>query len=212
MMDTSRSQRLTVELVGAVGSAASILGLMFAVREPAGLGLTGWVLGGIGAVAIAASVITAIKSFSAAPREFAKGPQQDAKIRTFMKRWIEAGNKVAILSRDMSWADDDGIGDLLRRKARDQELILAVPKHTPRTIELEKLGAETIILHAFPEGTKSRFTLINVGHGKESVAVASPGPSAHRIYTSDTPDPIQCLANDFLYLLRNAGAMSNGPR
>lgn len=54
-----------------------------------------------------------------------------AEINDYMYNWISKGGRVVIFTRDMSWASDARIKDLLLRKAELEELSICVPKKIP---------------------------------------------------------------------------------
>src|SRR5206468_672153 len=49
-------------------------------------------------------------------------------IKRYMLNWIEHGGRVAIWTRDMSWAQNPETRRLLTEKARRNELILCLPE------------------------------------------------------------------------------------
>ena len=58
-------------------------------------------------------------------------------ILNYMHDWIEHGGRVAIWTRDMSWADNDKTMQLLELKAQRQELLILLPSPNPLA---ERLG------------------------------------------------------------------------
>ena len=63
-------------------------------------------------------------------------------IRRYMHDWIEHGGRVAIWTRDMSWAQNRETRSLLTEKAKRHELILCLPKLDNLVKKLEAAGAE----------------------------------------------------------------------
>ncbi len=59
-----------------------------------------------------------------------------------MHDWINHGGRVAIWTRDMSWAQDIDTRNLLKGKATRNELILCLPAKNELATELATLGAE----------------------------------------------------------------------
>jgi hypothetical protein len=78
-----------------------------------------------------------------------------------MHDWIEHGGRVAIWTRDMSWAHNDDTRGLLREKAARGELILCLPEQNALATELGAAGAEICAYGANRlESPASRFTII----------------------------------------------------
>jgi len=77
-----------------------------------------------------------------------------------MHDWIEHGGRVAIWTRDMSWAQNQETRGLLTEKARRSELILCLPELSALATELSKAGAEVCAYGATRlESPASRFTI-----------------------------------------------------
>ena len=77
-----------------------------------------------------------------------------------MHDWIEHGGRVAIWTRDMSWAQNQETRGLLTEKARRSELILCLPELGALATELSKAGAEVCAYGATRlESPASRFTI-----------------------------------------------------
>lgn len=121
------------------------------------------------------------------------------KIQQYMYSWINQGGRVAMLSRDMSWAHEQKVNDLLKRKAQKGELCLCLPKHTTISEELKALGAE---VHTFPEinfTPESRFTVINKGRTDAQLAVGRSDKGKHRVEEYSTGEHcVLWIANDLI--------------
>lgn len=106
----------------------------------------------------------------------------DAKgIGKYMYKWIKNGGRVAIWTRDMSWANDDEIRSLLRTKSKTRELVVCISKPTDLTEELGSLGAEIYFYGDHMQEPESRFTIANFRVGGSSVAVGRPAGRWHVI-------------------------------
>src|SRR3989442_5630503 len=88
-----------------------------------------------------------------------------------MHRWIRRGGRVAVWTRDMSWANTEATRQLLLRKAADGELIICLPQDTDLTRELKSSGAEVSTYSALGSEPASRFTIVHFGQEGSSVAV-----------------------------------------
>ena len=96
--------------------------------------------------------------------------------------WIGPGGRVAIWSRDMSWAVDETTWELLSKKARDNELILCLSAENETARELGALGAEVCYFGENLESPASRFTITGFGRDGSAVAVGRTvgGQTCHR--------------------------------
>ncbi|MGH7164128.1 MAG: hypothetical protein ACREIS_01225, partial [Nitrospiraceae bacterium] len=99
----------------------------------------------------------------------------DAEIKDYMYKWISRGGRVAIFSRDLSWAVGPEIRTLLSEKARRNELRVCLPENIPSVAglvnELERAGAEVCLYPELHYTPHSRFTIINKDRMDAQVAV-----------------------------------------
>lgn len=135
-------------------------------------------------------------------RAYAKNDTEG--IRRHMHNWIEHGGRVAIWTRDMSWAHNEETHELLRQKAKRGELILCLPEPNDLSIELEKAGAEVCAYGASRlESPASRFTIVFFGRDGSRVAVGRAHGDTHIIDTFDVGGhPAFYLAKDLIALVR----------
>lgn len=126
-----------------------------------------------------------------------------SRIQGYLLKWISQRGRVAIWSRDLSWATDGEARKLLCKKAEAGELIICLPKSQPITDELEKLGAEICIYNSKSEDPSSRFTVAFFGQDGARVAVGRPSGEFHLIdeFYSDQ-DPVFHIASDLIQLAR----------
>jgi len=101
------------------------------------------------------------------PRKY-KTPEQ---INDYMYRWITRGGRVVIFTRDMTWAQERRMENLLEDKARRGELSISLPKHTELTRRLETRGANVFTYEKIGHVPSSRFTIINDGRMDAAVAI-----------------------------------------
>src|SRR5438093_669239 len=95
---------LALQLFGVIGSYASLLGVVYAVKPP-GQDLSAFHRGLIIASTILAliSVVLAVYEYwSTAPKRYTT----PVAIRDYMYRWINSQGRVAIFSHDMGWVTD----------------------------------------------------------------------------------------------------------
>ncbi|MBA7716071.1 hypothetical protein ES703_125132 [subsurface metagenome] len=119
-----------------------------------------------------------------------------------MYKWISGGGRVEILSHDMSWVSDEEMKELLRSKARKDELCLCLPKEIPLSEELKKEGAQIYTYSELKYVPQSRFTIINSGRMDSQVAVGRRSGEKHVIEEfSIGKHPIFSVANDLVNLI-----------
>ena len=93
-------------------------------------------------------------------------------IRNYMLHWIAYGGRVAIWTRDMSWAKGDKSQNLLREKAENGELIICLPNHTDFSRELETKGAQIYVYgRELLSDPSARFTIAFYGRDGSKVAI-----------------------------------------
>ncbi len=125
-------------------------------------------------------------------------------IKRYMHDWIEHGGRVAIWSRDMSWAHSEDTRGLLREKAARGELILCLPEQNELAAELGAAGAGIGAYGANRlESPASRFTIIFFGRDGARVAVGRADGDTHVIDEfSAGSHPAFHLAEDLIALVR----------
>lgn len=135
-------------------------------------------------------------------RVYAKSDKEG--IKRYMHEWIGHSGRVAIWSRDMSWAQNDETRELLREKAARRELIICLPEQNELTMELRAVGAEICAYGADRlESPASRFTIIFFGRDGARVAVGRADGDMHVIDEfSAGSHPAFHLAEDLIALVR----------
>jgi len=142
-------------------------------------------------------------------RVFKKG--DDIGILNYMHDWIKHGGRIAIWTRDMSWANNVNTKRILTAKAEDGELIIMLPTKIPLSQELADAGAEVFYYsnHRL-DPPSSRFTIANFGKGGSSVAVGSPHGDTHIIEEYNSGDhPAYDIANDLVKLAQSVSGSNN---
>lgn len=196
-MVSVEESKMIVRLVSMVGSFASLIALIFMIR-PSGQPFTftqGILLGFALLIGVVAIVSEGIAAYKRKPKSLKARSQ----IRDYMYRWITRGGRVAIFSRDLSWVQDEEMRELLRRKAKRNELCVCLPNEIPLVRELATEGAE---VHTYPEleyVPESRFTIINHGRSDAQVAVGGTFKERHVIREFSVGEhPFFSVANDLV--------------
>ncbi len=185
-----------------LASLASMAGLLFAFDPPAD-GLPWW---GIALLvgALVFFVTLVVMELASHRNRHAYAKSDIEKIRTYMHRWIEHGGRVAIWTRDMSWADNSETRRLLTEKAKRSELILCLPERNPLVSSLEAAGAEVCAYgRDVLEAPASRFTIAFFGRDGARVAVGRADGDIHVIDEFGAAmHPAFHLAGDLVALVR----------
>ena len=128
-----------------------------------------------------------------------------AGIRAYMHNWIEHGSRVAIWTRDMSWAQNPDTAELLFEKARQRELILCLPELNELAAKLSQAGAEVCAYGSdHLEAPASRFTIAFLGRDGSRVAVGRVQGDLHVIDEFSAGDhPAFHMAADLITLVRS---------
>lgn len=164
-----KMKTLLKNLFAHIGTVASIFGLFISLKNPqAQLNVWHWLLL---ILSIGLFIITIVFLIQEYLENKPKMCKNDQEIRDYMYRWISKGGRVVIFTRDMSWASDREMTDMLNNKARASELTLCLPNRIPLINDLEKAGASIIDYPNLNYTPRSRFTIINYGRDDAKVAV-----------------------------------------
>lgn len=192
---------ITLKFLALAGSLASLVALLLAFL-PSRDKLPWWAIALIVVAPIALIVFIVLEFLSYRTRRVYDTGDTGG-IRTYMHKWIEHGGRVAIWSRDMSWANDDDTRELLMGKAERKELILCLPEETNLSKELARAGAEVCTYGSKHLEPASRFTIIFFGRDGAQVAVGRSKGDAHVIDEFHQGDhPAFYLAEDLIALVR----------
>lgn len=193
---------LVRKLVALVASFASMAGLLIAFL-PSLKDLPSWAMAVL-VIAVVAFIALVVLEFTdrRGRRVYAKGDTQG--IKRYMHSWIEHGGRVAIWTRDMSWAQNPDTQALLTEKARRGELILCLPQINSLAKDLSTAGAEVCAYGArFLEAPAARFTIVFFGRDGSRVAVGRAEGDTHVIDEFSAGDhPAFHLAADLVTLAR----------
>jgi hypothetical protein len=194
---------LVRKLVALVASFASMGGLLVAFL-PSPRDLPSWAVALLVLAAFFLVVLVLLEFLDRKGRRvYAKSDAQG--IQRYMHNWIEHGGRVAIWTRDMSWAQNPETRRLLTEKARRNELILCLPELNELATELARAGAEVCAYGArHLESPASRFTIAFFGRDGSRVAVGRAEGDTHVIDEfSAGHHPAFHLAEDLITLVRS---------
>ena len=195
-------------IISWIGSIASVVGLIATLwaKEQS---FTGWlgVLVAVTTVSFVGMLFFEIRDYR---RAFPPALGSAEEIRSYMFKWISKGGRVAIFTRDMSWATDQ-IRDLLLNKARRAELTVCLPARIPLAEELQREGAEILTYEDLGYVPQSRFTIINKGRMDARVAVGRQLERGHVIEEFAVGDhPVFSIANDMVEILSRMNQRGHG--
>ena len=183
-----------------IGAIASVLTLIVPLFISSG-SITWWMI----ALLVTFAVMIAITSWvvlRSSPKTKVYRGDDRVGIRNYMFRWIKNGGRVAIWTRDMSWADDQEMKSMLREKSESGELIVCLPEETSLTENLEGYGAEVNAYGAL-DSPSSSFTIVNYDRNGSRVAVGRPEGGLHIIQEFSVSDaPAFQMAYDLVRLVR----------
>ena len=191
-------------LLNWLAAAASLLGLFFTLRPPAGE-LTPLQIVFLLAVAVVFG-FAAFRDIRDERRRAAKTYKTQAEINNYMHAMLRNSGRCEICSRDASWINDQRIYTLLEGKAKRGELTFLVHKSTPELEALAGLGAEVIVYGPLGFDPVTRFTVANSGNQASSyVAIGRRKPNEpHTIEELDSSHPTYSMALDLIRSIRAA--------
>lgn len=201
---------LVRKLVALVASFASMAGLLVAFL-PSPRNLAWWAVALLVSATFFLVVLVVLEFLDRRGRRvYAKADTEG--IRRYMHDWIEHGGRVAIWTRDMSWAQNPETRRLLAEKARRNELILCLPELNELAGELAAAGAEVCAYGArHLESPASRFTIAFFGRDGSRVAVGRAEGDTHVIDEfSAGGHPAFHLAEDLITLVRSLQGRRTG--
>ena len=190
-----------ISAISIIGSFASVSGVVIPllILQP---GLPWWakVLITLSGLLMIVAVIWVLKP-DAATHTYRVSDQ--AGINRYLYRWIDSGGRVAIWTRDMSWAEGAKMAELLRRKADRRELIICLPRDIPKSDGLKQIGAE-VFAYGTGHATDSRFTIVNYGQAGSRVAVGRRSDNRHVIqeYSAADEHPAFYMAQDLVRMVQ----------
>lgn len=197
------SGALIRKLIALVASFASIMGLLVAFLPPF-KELPWWAVALLFMAAVFFLILVLLEFFDAGGHHVYSKEDADG-IRRYMHGWIEHGGRVAIWTRDMSWAENQETCKLLTQKARRNELILCLPEMNPLATQLMNAGAEVCAYGvSLLESPASRFTIVFLGRDGSRVAVGRAEGNSHVIDEFSASDhPAFHIAADLVSIVRS---------
>ena len=186
-----------------LGSVASIAALLFYfLPKDQALPAGAWV-----ALAVATGVLIffLISDFRNTRSRKIYSREDSEGIRKYMHLWIKHGGRIAIWTRDMSWAWNRETHRLLLEKAGKNELIICLPEMNDRAAALAAAGAEICCYgSSYLDSPASRFTIAFFGRDGSRVAVGRAEGELHVIEEFSGKDhPAFYIAEDLITLVRS---------
>lgn len=194
---------LIQRLVALVASFASMAGLLV-IFLPSPQNLPWWALTLI-VIATIAFIILVVLEFTDHANRQVFDQTDEAGIQQYMHSWIMNGGRVAIWTRDLSWAQNAQTKPLLIDKAHRGELILCLPEMNKIAEDLSKAGAEVCAYGVdLLELPTSRFTIAFFGRAGSKVAIGHADGNTHIIDEfSAGAHPAFQIAEDLITLVRS---------
>lgn len=190
------------KLLALAASFASLVGLLFPFL-PSPRDLPWWAMALLILALLSFVVLIGLEVFQRRGRRVYREADSEG-IKRYMHKLIKHGGRVAVWTRDMSWANNPETYQLLTDKARRGELILCLPEPNEFTANLTKAGAEVCTYGAkLLESPASRFTIAFFGRDGARVAVGRAEGETHVIDEfSSGGHPAFHLAADLVTLVR----------
>ena len=192
--------KLGAIIIVQLASLASILGLYFTLLPP-GADRPFWHWVPI-IFAVAVFLQLAFREVSDHLRSAPKVYRSKEKINSYMRDWVSSAGRVVIFSRDMSWAGETEVRQLLLDKAKRNELTVYLERRIPLTDELEQQGAKIVTYEELGHVPRSRFTIVDFGREGARVAVGVKVGDDHVIQQFRSGDhPFFAVAEDLVKFL-----------
>ena len=163
-----------------LGSAASFFGLLFTLRPLSSFSYPEYIFSSLTVALLILSLFTEIRRQLA--NRVRTYPSGSPKITQYMKQWLRAGGRCAVFTRDMTWASDAQITELLIAKAKSDEISIFCPIETPFIRELRLVGADIFTYGDLDINPRSRFTVMHWQQDGARVAVGRPVKGRHVIH------------------------------
>ena len=191
-------------LLNWIAAAASLVGLFFTLRPPAGE-LTVFQFSFLLVVTVLFG-FAAFRDIRDEHRRAAKTYKGQTEINDYMHTMLRDSGRCEICSRDASWIKNNRLYSLLQGKAKRGELTFFVHTSTPELEALKRLGAEVLVYGRIGFDPVTRFTVVNSGNPASSyVAVGRKKPNErHTIEELDSSHPTYSMAVDLIRSIRAA--------
>jgi hypothetical protein len=160
------------------------------------------ILATIAAVVIVLIVVYSIWDFFWNVDNGKKRYKNSEDVKEAMIDIIKKDGNTIILSRNMSWAEDDEVVKALSGKSKSGDLKIYLQSNGPKVERLSNY--QTSVKNYGDDFTPTcRFTINKAGGHGESIYIAAPDTNEHVIYHySDKDGPIFHLAKDLIELLK----------
>lgn len=197
---------LLKRLAATIGTVGSLVALVWSLK-PEGVAISWWqslLIALAGVLLIVQICVDVVEVRRGSPIRL----RDDKHIRDYMYEWINNGGRVAIFSRDMSWANDSELLALLRHKAERDELSLYLPQKTELAEQLATLGAHLYTYPGLAYVARTRFTIIHEGRSDAEVAIGRRVDGAHQIEEFAVgSSPVFAMAEDLVEFVRHLNAI-----
>jgi hypothetical protein len=128
--------------------------------------------------------------------------EQPKKIKAYMRRWLTSGGRAVIFTRDMSWADEQDVRNILFEKARRGELIICIQDMIQLATDLQQAGAQILPYVELGHVPRSRYTIIDFEKDGARVAVGGAVGKYHVIQEYRNGEhPFFSVAEDLVKIL-----------
>jgi hypothetical protein len=197
--------QLSLRFISSMGTIITAASVMLASCTVIPLLVKAALLGLI-LLALILSTIDTVYYWKSRPMRFALNSHP---IKEYMAKWLNSGGRSAVFSRDLSWADEKVVADLLQKKARGGELIIFAGRRTNLLESLVTLGAEVYDYSNLQFVPKARFTIVDYGKEGARLAIGFPEDGRHVIYEYGPRDQaMMALALDLVSLARQVARMN----
>lgn len=191
--------QLALRFISTMGTVVTAASVMLASSIPIPF-IVKLLLLGLILLALILSTIDAAYYWRARPKHFALNSQP---IKDYMAKWLNSGGRSAVFSRDLSWADEDAVANLLQEKARKGELIIFAGRQTDLLSSLIDSGAEVFNYKDLRFVPKARFTIVDYEKEGARLAIGFQEDGKHVIYEYGPRDhAMMALAGDLVNLAR----------
>lgn len=195
--------KLVRQLVTSVASWATLLGFALVFKNPARSFSIGWVLLiALSVAALSMNLLYDVKEYRANRSRIFKEDKndkskKDREIQRYMIAWIKSGGRTTILTRDMSWLNEEARDELTKKAKTGDLTILAQEPGKGDIQDLARQGAQVYYYGMKGFVPQSRFTIINDSKLGACVLIGRPDNQNHVIEKySDPMSPVVSLAKD----------------
>lgn len=195
-------RHLIQRMAGTAVAFASLIALVFSFHR-AGTPVTGgdWIVIGVFGASAAVALVSDVVDFRIRrPKAF----HDRAKAHKYWLRRLRASSRVVLLTRDLTWVDEE-MKRLLTVKCQRGELTILLPRPIQLAVELASAGA-TVILLPDAQAVRSRFVVVNAGQADPRVLIGREQGGVEMVQEFGPGDyPAFPLVEDLAELLARAG-------